>query len=130
MEKLYERINFVNGTSPALNANNLNLISKAIDDIDNRLVSVANNIADLAGLNEFLATADYVEKSNIVLSTSGTTTVVFNSELINATSAVEVWTSEDDIIIEDVTATRGSCTVVFAQVSSATTLDTVRIYFK
>lgn len=43
MEKLYDRIDFHNKTAPALNETNLNAISKAIDDIDNRLIKVANS---------------------------------------------------------------------------------------
>jgi len=42
MEKLYDRIDFQNDTTPALNETNLNAMSKAIDDIDNRLIKVAN----------------------------------------------------------------------------------------
>lgn len=43
MEKLYDRIDFHNNAAPALNESNLNAISKAIDDIDNRLIKVANS---------------------------------------------------------------------------------------
>ena len=36
MDKLYNKIVFHNDTSPALNETNLNAMSKAIDDIDDR----------------------------------------------------------------------------------------------
>lgn len=41
MVKLFNRIFFSNGTTPALNATNLNAMSKAIDDIDNRVIEIA-----------------------------------------------------------------------------------------
>lgn len=44
MEKLYNRIDFVNGQTPALNDSNLNAISKAIDDIDNRVCDIASDV--------------------------------------------------------------------------------------
>lgn len=44
MEKLYNRIDFHNGTTPALNDSNLNAISKAVDDIDNRICTIAADI--------------------------------------------------------------------------------------
>lgn len=44
MEKLYNRIDFHNGTVPALNDANLNAMSKAIDDIDNRVCGIASDV--------------------------------------------------------------------------------------
>ena len=44
MEKLYDRIDFHNNTTPALNESNLNAMSKAIDDIDDRVVSLAGDV--------------------------------------------------------------------------------------
>lgn len=44
MEKLYDRIDFHNNTTPALNETNLNTMSKAIDDIDDRVVAVADDV--------------------------------------------------------------------------------------
>lgn len=44
MEKLYNRIDFKNGTTPALNDTNLNAMSKAIDDIDNRVCEIASDV--------------------------------------------------------------------------------------
>lgn len=41
MNKLYERIDFRNGTTPALSQDNLNAMSRAIDEIDSRLIKVA-----------------------------------------------------------------------------------------
>lgn len=44
MNKLYNRIIFVNGTTPALNETNLNAISKALDDLDDRVVELAGDL--------------------------------------------------------------------------------------
>lgn len=49
MNKLYTRINWVNNTTPALNETNLNLMSKGIDDIDNRVVNIAGDIMTSIG---------------------------------------------------------------------------------
>lgn len=46
MEKLYDRIDWNNNTSPALNDTNLNLMSKAIDDIDDRVVDIAGTVME------------------------------------------------------------------------------------
>lgn len=44
MNKLYDRIDFVNNTAPALNETNLNAMSKAIDDIDDRVIDIAGDV--------------------------------------------------------------------------------------
>lgn len=44
MNKLYDRIDFVNNTTPALNETNLDLMSKAIDDIDDRVIEIAGDV--------------------------------------------------------------------------------------
>ena len=46
LTKLYERIIFVNNTSPALNDTNLNKMSKGLDDIDDRVISLAGTIME------------------------------------------------------------------------------------
>lgn len=47
MEKLYNKIDFVNNTTPALNATNLNRMSKGLDDLDNRVIDLAADIMDV-----------------------------------------------------------------------------------
>jgi hypothetical protein len=129
MEKLYERIVFHNEASPALNETNLNLISKAIDDIDNRLIEVADNIDGLAGLNQFLQSAQFIEQTDVALSTSSTTSVIFEDSRIYANTAIEVMTTLDGLRYDSMTLTNGTCTIVFPVVESATTIN-VKIYFK
>lgn len=47
MDKLYERIIWVNDTTPALNETNLNLMSKALDDIDDRVILLGSDIIEV-----------------------------------------------------------------------------------
>lgn len=46
MEKLYDRIDFFDNDAPALSAANLNAISKAIDDIDNRIIRTTGYVSE------------------------------------------------------------------------------------
>lgn len=46
MNKLYDRIYWHNDTNPALNESNLNSMSKAIDDIDDRVIQIADEVVD------------------------------------------------------------------------------------
>lgn len=59
MEKLYDRIDFHNNTTPALNESNLNAISKALDDIDDRVVLIAGNVLEvIPQIQAYLEQAD------------------------------------------------------------------------
>lgn len=63
MEKLYDRIDWHNDTTPALNESNLNSMSKAVDDIDDRLISLAADIlVTIPELQEALADAEALEE--------------------------------------------------------------------
>ena len=46
MEKLYDRIDWHNNTTPAINETNLNKMSKAVDDIDDRVVEIAGTVME------------------------------------------------------------------------------------
>ena len=46
MVKLFNRIFFNNNTTPALNATNLNAMSKAIDDIDDRVIELGGAVLE------------------------------------------------------------------------------------
>ena len=48
LPKLYQRIDFTNNTSPALNATNMNLISKGLSDVDDRVISLAGDVLEKA----------------------------------------------------------------------------------
>lgn len=46
LTKLYERIIWANNTSPALNDTNLNKMSKSLDDLDDRVISLAGTVME------------------------------------------------------------------------------------
>ena len=46
MEKLYDRIDWANNTTPALNQTNLNKMSKALDDLDDRVIEIAGTVME------------------------------------------------------------------------------------
>lgn len=47
MDKLYDRIIWENDTTPALNEDNLNAMSKAIDDIDDRVLDLGAGVLEV-----------------------------------------------------------------------------------
>ena len=47
MNKLYDRIIWYNNTTPALNQSNLNDMSKAIDDIDDRVIAMYGEVTEI-----------------------------------------------------------------------------------
>ena len=47
MIKLFERIFWHNNTTPAINEDNLNAMSKAIDDIDNRVIELGTDVLEV-----------------------------------------------------------------------------------
>lgn len=59
MNKLYDRIDFENNNTPALNETNLNLMSKAIDDIDDRVVAIGGDVLEvIPQIQAYLEQAD------------------------------------------------------------------------
>lgn len=67
LTKLYERIIWVNDTSPALNDTNLNKMSKGLDDLDNRVISLAGTVMETVpqieqDLDEVSELADQLEE--------------------------------------------------------------------
>ena len=63
MDKLYDRIDWVNDTTPALNEDNLNAMSKGIDDIDNRVLSLGSAVLEvIPDLEEILSHAEQLEE--------------------------------------------------------------------
>ncbi len=47
LPKLFERIFFHNNTTPAINEDNLNAMSKAIDDIDDRVIALGDDVIEV-----------------------------------------------------------------------------------
>lgn len=48
LPKLFNRIFFNNNTTPAVNADNLNAISKGLSDVDDRVIELGANIIEVA----------------------------------------------------------------------------------
>lgn len=63
MNKLYDLIIFHNGTTPALNEDNLNAMSQALDAIDDRVVSLGGAVLEvIPDLEEMLSHAEELEQ--------------------------------------------------------------------
>ena len=63
MDKLYDRIDWVNDTTPALNEDNLNAMSKGIDDIDNRVLSLGSAVLEvIPDLEDMLSNAQQLQQ--------------------------------------------------------------------
>lgn len=94
MNKLYEQIIFRDDDSPELNASNLNRISQAIEDIDNRVVKGYAGAVQASLLIEQMNQIkdDTVAQANAVL--SETETVAQNAE----TSAQAALASEENAL--------------------------------
>ena len=70
LPKLFERIFFRNNTTPALNEDNLNAMSKGIDDIDNRVVELGGKVLEVVPqIEDYLAQADDLVEAMEALST-------------------------------------------------------------
>lgn len=59
LPKLYERIDWHNDTTPAINETNLNKMSQALDDIDDRVISLAGTVMEtVPQVEKYLSEAD------------------------------------------------------------------------
>lgn len=71
LPKLFERILWHNNTTPAINEDNLNAMSKALDDIDDRVIELAGTIMeDVPAIQEYLEQADELVDQMEELSTN------------------------------------------------------------
>ena len=69
MNKLYDKIIWNNNTTPALNDANLNKMSKAIDDIDDRVVELAADIfVNIPQIQAYLDQAEDLYEAMVLLS--------------------------------------------------------------
>lgn len=63
MNKLYDLITFHNNTTPALNEDNLNAMSQAIDDIDDRVVDLGGAVLEvIPDLEDILSNAQQLQQ--------------------------------------------------------------------
>ncbi len=99
MEKIYERINFVNDSSPFVDADNLNKMDSAIDELDNRVVSlggftpVIDESGKITGYTTEIGGADTV----FPFSGGNTALLAFEAAPVNAVSneATNVFSNDD-----------------------------------
>lgn len=93
MEKLYDRIDWANNTSPALNQTNLNKMSKAIDDIDDRVVDIAGTIMETVPQIQ----EDLAEAAELVEDAEAITT---HPPMIGQNGNWWVWDTETDAYVD------------------------------
>lgn len=88
MIKLFERIFWHNNTTPALNETNLNLMSKAIDDIDNRVIELGSEVLEVVPqIQTYLAQAEDLVNAMETLTT--------HPPYIGENGDWYVWSTED-----------------------------------
>ena len=71
LPKLFERIFWHNNTTPAINEDNLNAMSKGLSDVDDRVIELAGTIMeDVPAIQEYLSQADELVDQMEELSTN------------------------------------------------------------
>lgn len=87
MEKLYERQIFKNDDVPALNETNLNILTKAVDDIDNRLKDVipADDYIEIAR-----QTQEYARQAEESAEKAQTTEVIVDALVTTGTHIADI----------------------------------------
>lgn len=109
--------------------------SSLSDDIDSLDERISNEYTRATGAESNLSGAIqaetsramgaegfYIEKSNVTLSTSSSTTVTFTDSRILATSIVEAYTTVDGIEYAGMVVSAGSCVMTFDEVETAITI--------
>ena len=79
LDKLYNRQTWHNNTTPALNETNLNVLSKAVDDIDDRVIDIAGTVMetvpqvqeDLEEAQELLEDAEAINSHPPIIGQNG-----------------------------------------------------------
>ena len=79
LDKLYNRQTWHNNTTPALNETNLNVLSKAVDDIDDRVIDIAGTVMetvpqvqeDLEEAQELLEDAEAINSHPPIIGKNG-----------------------------------------------------------
>jgi hypothetical protein len=115
LPKLFQRIFFSNNSAPALNADNLNSMSKAIDDIDNRLIKVGSDaLVIVPQIQAYLAQSEDLVEAMTALSThppyigSNGNWYVWNTtqaQFVDSGYDASITTSIEDITMIDYGAT-------------------------
>lgn len=115
LSKLYSRIDFENNTTPALNETNLNLISKAIDDIDDRVIELGDDVLQ------------YVPQ--ILSIYSDIQTLSQNPPYIGANGNWYVWDTNTSAFVDSGQTAQGNGISSIAKTSTAGLVDTYTITY-
>ena len=71
LTKLFNRIIWHNNTTPAINEDNLNAMSKGLDDVDDRVIEIAGTILEIVpSIEEYLSQAENLVDQMEELSTN------------------------------------------------------------
>ena len=93
MEKLYDRIIWRNNNTPALNESNLNSLSKAVDDIDDRVIEIAGDVMTVVPQIQA-----YLEQADDLVDALETLTQ--NPPYIGANGNWYVWDTETQAFVD------------------------------
>lgn len=112
LPKLFQRIFFNNNSTPALNADNLNAMSKAIDDIDNRLIEVGSDaLVIVPQIQAYLAQSENLVEAMTALST--------HPPYIGSNGNWYVWNTETSAFVDS-----GIDASITVNIADITMLDT------
>ena len=93
LPKLFERILWHNNTTPAINEDNLNAMSKGLSDVDDRVIELAGTIMeDVPAIQEYLEQADELVDQMEELST--------NPPYIGSNGNWYVWDTESGAYVD------------------------------
>lgn len=115
LSKLYTRIDFENNTTPALNETNLNLISKAIDDIDDRVIQLGDDVLQYVPV--------------IISKYSDIQTLSENPPYIGANGNWYVWDTGTSAFVDSGQTAQGNGISSIAKTSTAGLVDTYTITY-
>lgn len=111
LPKLFQRIFWKNGSTPALIEDNLNAMSKGLSDIDDRVIQIANV---LTGETQAFTATVYTKTLS-----ANATSVTFTDVLATSTSIVQVGTSVPGLDYNTISKSGSSYTVTFDSQSSS-----------
>ena len=112
IQKLYPRVNWADypSTSTPFTAANLNKMDKGIDDIDDRVVSVMEDIEDEKAAHDLVL---------VQTLTAGSTSLVFENAAITSDSMLDLFAKNKLISPSSVSVASGRVTYTFAAQNTA-----------
>lgn len=111
LPKLFQRIFWKNGSTPAINEDNLNAMSKGLSDIDDRVIQIANV---LTGETQAYTATVYIKTLS-----ANATSVTFTDVSATSVSMIQVGTSVPGLDYNTISKSGSSYTVTFDSQSSS-----------